>query len=405
METVMTELSEKECTKRCRYNPWIILIILLLAILFGSCEPSFLSWSASSENVALVWRQKVNAKQIFMLGVTSINEQDIIHFEPPVVLDVADVGTFLSAPAWSPNGKYIAYYRVSPVDSTQLAASKSMSEEDNVQDAYVSYDAQLTIITPDTKHTKVLKKIRWRKRAEFDAEGLYTHLRPAWSTDSNRVFYARMLSKDKYRIESININGEGQKKHMRASIGTVYTSIKGEQIGSVWKNTLKISQIDNEVQKCFELKPGVDPARIRWTEDLSKVAFAKDDRIVTVNVNSGKTECVEDQDVYSVEHVVLSSEGEQIYYIARSKVNGVEAELGEFSVRSVTFEGKDKKVLFSLPQNSIPRQFSISPDENYIVASGTETSSDGQEQVFLLLWKKKTGETLKVNIGGAFNKM
>jgi len=288
--------------------------ILPLLMLLPSCEPLSFCWSPNSDQIALVWHEKTDSRDYFFLGITNISKQDMLHVQPPIALDAADQEGFLSPPVWSPNGKYIAYYKVKPFIQQLQKNSESKSNAIWQKDAlgYVppsgrvgfdgiltlgintggydkdgtrlgwqtydgnkvwldmkkelaqrdvkslrgrfAYDTALVIVSPDSKQQRVLKKLRWAGDVGFGEKSIYPYLKPAWSADSNRVFYTRMLSKDRYYIESVNLNGQDKRSHMSSSTGCIHASVKGHWIGTIWKESVVLSRIDGTARKQFDLE-------------------------------------------------------------------------------------------------------------------------------------------------------
>jgi len=405
----------------CRF----LLVLPILA--FVSCEPTYVSWGPASDQVASVWCRKIDGHEVFLLYLAEIDEQSpFLGMEPSDVLDGTDGrGEFLSAPVWSPNGRYIAYYKVRPLFADSLGQDSvldmhSLSWEHQLQkitvsqgrpkaihsgengprgtDNYMSYEAELVIISPKTKQKKILKKLQWKFQGNTCRRHICRHLRPTWSQDSKRVFYSRPLLAKQYSIESVDLDGKDRREHMLSSLGIVYVSPDGRYVGTIYQKAVVMLDMATGKPKHVRLEFDGDNLNVAWANTLDKIAFPRANTIVVVSLQSGKSYYITDADVHAVETVVFSSKADQLYYIARMGPTKGRPEASVFTVRRVKLSDVGKKDLVSIPCGARPSHFCISRDSRFVLVCCVEQLSDSNKRSFVIVHDTRMAKTFKIRL-------
>lgn len=373
------------------FKIWLICLVFFFIMLLSSCELVSSSWSPDSDKIALVWSYMIDGNDIFLLGETRVNKEDFLHFEPPTILDTICCGGYFSEPTWSPNTKYLAYYKIEPLTSIGVDKSKI-----RVNQKGITYDISLIVITLDTKDKKVLMRKRWFEENNFDERNIYENFRPAWSMDSKRIFYTDMLTPNKYSIESIDVNGKDTQRHMVSFTGTVYASSDGDCIGTLQKETLDLLNIDSEIKTHLDITSIQDPTSIKLSNNFRKLAFIESHRIGVIDVYSHTKNYINELKTSKINDLIFSSDGSIIFYIVTSKKNDLEVE--QISFYRIYTSNFKKEELFSTSSMSNVRFFSASTNGEFLLIAG-EQNMNTQKRILIKLYSTEKDKAFEITIG------
>jgi hypothetical protein len=240
-----------------------------------------------------------------------------------VLLDEVEYNGSLSAPSWSPDGNWIAYYRVEPTvtqevpavaegdpnaglpspepnrDTNQpappieskVAVEGLFSEENKMlppmlfemvkeklseKEGLKTVDVKLMLIRPDGTEKKILQIIK--SECDQDDSQALVYMRPEWSRDCKRIFYVRKLdSAESYFMASLDIETGKTWAHLLGVLGTPVISPDGKWVISLSgaaklelreadseskKAVLTVAKTDGNLHKYFQLDIDFDDSPI-----------------------------------------------------------------------------------------------------------------------------------------------
>lgn len=325
-------------TERIGYSKAVIALVAALSCLIIyilACVSSPVAWSPDSSQIALLVTPVGEDPNRFAIFVYDIEK------DARVLLDEVGEDGILSAPAWSPDGKWIAYYRVEPspqaesesdpnadpnasapsTETTRAVSEKTgaqktqekgkttptveelFSEENKILPPYSFdiwkeqwaekseveeiFDVKLMVVKPDGKEGKVLRVLEWI--GDEDTRKQLVLTRPKWSEDSKRLFYARAFGSKEYGyISSLNIATGQMEAHVLGSLDPYCVSPDNKWIASLLKTEservlLTVARVDGDLQKYYKLDPEIPAEHISfateifWSPDLSKILFQADE--------------------------------------------------------------------------------------------------------------------------------
>lgn len=426
----------------CR-KAWIAFVaaISCLMIYILACIVSPPAWSPDSSKVAVLVTPPGEHPDKFAIFVYDIETGEHI------LLDEAKKGGILSAPAWSPDGKWIAYYKVdSPPSEEKPAPSKPdtnaairppdmiepkpklpisekpFSEENRMlpsmvfalaedlikEEEFDTIDVKLMLVSPDAKERKILLKMKWISNDE--EEGLLTlvYFRPAWSSDSKRLFYVRGLEDLSYAA-SIEITTGKTYAHTLNSIGTPVVSPDGKWIASYLEDdeALVASSVDGTMSKYMKVELDIEAESLLmmdgmfFSSDSKKIFIVADESVLhSVDVDSGRVEKYTDPDANQIAYYTLSSDGKKLYYIAG--FDDDEDDL-KFTLRYMNLKNKKTGEVFSfsgLPEFSDEQdggRFSIAPNGKIVLLRAVIEDEFGEEKSALVFFDGKTKKIVKTD--------
>ncbi|MBL7152732.1 MAG: PD40 domain-containing protein, partial [Phycisphaerae bacterium] len=219
---------------------FVAALLCLLAYVLA-CIMSPAAWSPDSSIVAVLVTHPGDEPEEFAIFAYDIESGE------RVLLDEVKADGMLSPPTWSPDGKWIAYYRIEPSSQETAAAeaegvnsagsesgstvvdktdrpepsliSKLFSEESLMLPAWIPellaerldeideedverFDVKLMIVAPDGKDKRPVLVMEWLDGDDGEMEFMFQ--RPQWSSDSKRLFYTRKIAEVSY-IASLDI--------------------------------------------------------------------------------------------------------------------------------------------------------------------------------------------------------
>ena len=431
----------------CR-KAWIAFVAALSCLLIYvlACVLSPVGWSPDSSKIAILVtpphgeKPEKSKPDIFAIFTYDIATGD------RVLLDEVKADGALSSPAWSPDGKWIAYYKVEPAPSPEVIPSsgpdatvpvgdasgnttKGKSEQPNPptttqelfseenkmlpslilelmkellekQEDVETFDVKLIMVTPDAKERKILQVMKWMGDMGDDGAHVTMMLmRPSWSADCKRLFYVRVLG-DLFYTGSIDIATGKTYAHLVCSIGTPVVSPDGKWVASclVDSDTLIAARIDGNMCKYFRLDLKMDNQFMQdvvfWSPDSKKIFVVAEHSILhAVDITSGQFEQYSRADANNINaYYTLSSTDEKLYYIAGLDDDDDYEDVmfnitgRVFSLRYINLQNKSTGTVFTFsgfPEHSEGGRFSIAPNGKIVLLRAI--IDDGSERARSLL--------------------
>ena len=370
-----------------------------------ACIVSPVSWSPDCSKIAILVTLPFEEKEA--PDKFAIFTYDIATGER-VLLDEVEKNGVLSAPSWSPDGKWIAYYRVEPnlpreVVSSSRAdpnvgslTSKAAAEEvakpersvptaedlfseenkmlppvlfeiakekqDKEEKERNFFDVKLTLVKPDGTGRKVLQVMKWGGNEDDRVALIY--MRPEWSQDCKRLFYVRLPGHDAQNlyIGSIDIATGEMCAHLFGGqgtglMGTPMVSPDGNWVVSLSeagseKALLTVARTDGNFHKYFRLDINLSDAdeagTVTWFPDSKHILIGAKEKLRIMAADTGEMEEYRDPNASAIAYPVFSATGNTLYYLAVREVNEPNSPKMSISFKSMNIKDKATKTVFAL---------------------------------------------------------
>ena len=397
-------------------------LILMLAGFSGllfyvlSCVVSPVSWSPDSSKIALLvtpFDNDINFGGIFTYEVGTGER---------VLIDKFSEGEALSGPAWSPDGKWIAYYKAfEPKKETSAETTKEKREgivsevfsEDNMMLPGFIYDAGkgmmeeydetkpgeviLVVMSWDGTEKKSEKVLQWLKE---DDTGAVIYMQPQWSPDSRRVYYLRLLDEIGY-VGSMNIETGDSQGHVFTQPMFWAVSPDGEWIGAALEDTLIVYRTDGKVCNYYAMEISMDgevlTRSLGWSPDSEKILFGGKDEFVVVDAETGESIAYKDETAEEVGYPVFSREGDSLIYLAKYSREEVGGSKDIYEVRSMNLDSGEVVCVMIVNKIESGKEqtvgdISFSPDGKTLIVRLAADAKDGKgddKQSKLIIWDGK----------------
>lgn len=422
---------------------------LLIYVL--ACVLSAPTWSPDSSRIAILVTPPGDDPNMFALFAYDIQSGE------RVLLDELEEDGILSGPAWSPDGKWVAYYRVEPslpAPTDQLAqphlatepnmaadtaakgtayapgpaepVEKLFSEKNKMlppflfdvakqqieeMEASETSSIKLMAVTPDGKERKTLRTIQWA--GSDDDLKMLMLMRPEWSADSKRLFYARAIE-DNFYIGSLNLTTGEMCAHGLDALGTPATSPDGSWMASLAPSgskpvVLSVTRTDGSAQKYFKLDLEMDEddsaeliltMQLAWSPDSKYILVSPGKEFCVVDATTGQVRRYRDPDAEDVAYGAFSEKGQKVYYLAGYKIDGPDPEEQKVVFKSLDLQNGKTQTVFAMSE--IPGlqgfgRFSISPDGKAFLFRCLIEDEQGDEASALLFWDGKTHKIVRTD--------
>ncbi len=445
-------------TKKATYNK----ALLALAATFScfliyviACVVSPVSWSPDFSKIAILVTPPGDEPNKFAIFTYAIATGERL------LLDEVEKDGFLSAPSWSPDGKWVAYYRVEPAGQTvkspsegdpnagapesvptvaittkkadqpnspTSAVEKLFSEENKVLPPFMfelaeekldkenkkrePFDVKLMIARPDGTKRRVLRVIE--SEGNEDNRKTLMLIRPEWTKDCKHLFYARMIgSGDSCYIGSLEIDTGKMYAHLLVSSAILAVSPDGNWVASLSelgpeKVLLTLAKTDGSFHKYFRLELNLregPPAysAVTWFPDSKHLLlWAKEGDFRIMDADTGSTEEYRDPNAKDMVYPVFSATGNTLYYLAVREANEPNGPEKLISLKSMNLKDKAIKTVFVLSDvpdldNDKNGIFSISPDGKRVIMRAVIKSAGEKDRSALLFWDGKTRKVVETD--------
>jgi len=437
-------------TVGCR-KAWIAFVAAssCLLIYVMACVMSPPGWSPDSSKIAILVTLPGKPEDTKEFAIFVYDIATGAH----TLLDEVKADGVLSAPSWSPDGKWIAYYKVEPTPSEQVRPSSEpnaalsiverpvktpedkpdrsapsapgeqlFSEENQMLPSFMfelaeervkdkndveTFDVKLVIATPDGKEKETLQVMKWVGDDKFREVMVY--LRPTWSPDCKRLFYVRSIESECYTA-SIDIATGTTYAHLLSAPPNPVVSPDGKWVASYLEDddTLIASRIDGSVCKYFklDLEIGDDgPPMLDftfWSPDSRKILVVDKDSVLhSIDTASGQTELYKDPDANSIAYPVMSSTDKKMYYLGGFRTDEEGPPPQTISLKRMDLKTKRTRTIFTFRMPELSDEgggvFSISPNGKVVLARAVMDDAFEKERSVLIFWDGKTQKIVKTD--------
>ena len=399
-------------TKKAGYSKALIALtaaVSCLVIYILACVLSPVTWSPDSSKIALLVAPTDDDPDMY-----AIFTYDIATGRHLLLDKVGKYGA-LSAPAWSPDGKWIAYYKVDPspqIDpnaTTEKAAGEELfSEENKMLPSFMldiakekweqelkdseTYAVKLMVITPDGKERKVLRVLKFV--GDEDARKGLPGTQPTWSTNSKSLFYIRVVDEGGGYIAGLDIDTGQTYIHLFSSTPMPALSPDGKWLASLLEDTLILGRVDGTMFKYLKVDK-LEYSFVAWSPDSKSLLLTTEGAFLLIDTISGDKQYIHDPDAEPVGYAHFSQDGDKIYYVAGYKNDDPNSSEDKYGIRSMNLNDRKTTVLFAIPEeisinldSDMLTPFSVSPNGRmFLVRALIKENGDYRE--VLLFWDGK----------------
>jgi Tol biopolymer transport system component len=402
----------------------LIAAVSCLVIYILACVMSPVTWSPDSSKIALLVTPPGDNPDTFAIFTYDIATGEHLLLEQ-VKKDEVEKNGVLSVPDWSPDGKWIAYYKVeatkgeeseSTTQADKKTADEFFSEEDKILSPFLweivkekiseeknlkTFDVKLMTVRPDGKEQKILRTMKWA--GDEDGRVRLILAQPQWSPDSSHIFYARGLEDGElYYISSLNLSTDKAEALMFSSIGTPAVSADGKWVASLLSSDsdealLAVAKIDGGTLKYYKLDLKIDKEQmffitLMWSPDSKHILIAPEKQLCVVNAMTGRAKKYSDPDAKETAYGVFSPQGDKLYYLAGFEKGDADSDKEKINLMSMNLKDSKTQVVFEVskvPDLEEPGRFSISPNGKMFLIRCVMKDKAGVEKSALLFWDGK----------------
>ena len=432
-------------TKKAGYSKALIALtaaVSCLVIYILACVMSPVTWSPDSSKIALLVTPPGDEPNKFAIFTYDIATGQRL------LLDEVKKDGILSAPAWSPDGKWIAYYKVDPTPPEEpesspqadpnATANKSQkpskekatgeelfTEEDKILSPFLweivkekisekedreTFDVKLIVIRPDGRERKVLRVIKWLGDEESRLRLIFSP--PQWSPDSRHIFYARCLGDDGklFYISSLDLTTDKTEAHLFSSIGTPAVSGDGKWVASMLspdsdEAILTVARVDGSAHKYYKLDLQISTEEklfltLMWAPDSKRILIAPNKQLCVVNAMTGQVRKYRDPDAKEIAYGIFSPQGDKLYYLAGFEKDDPNSDKEKINLMSMNLKDSKTQVVFEVsrvPDLEGPGRFSISPNGKMVLLRCIMKDERERKKSALLFWDGKTKKIVETD--------
>jgi Tol biopolymer transport system component len=412
-------------------NAWwaVLACVVCLVVYILGCVMSRPSWSPDSSRVALLVTAPGDDPDLYALFTYDVRA-GIRH-----LLDRVRADGLLSAPAWSPDGKWIAYYRVEPNVPTPgasepnlaaaspsgpatagpLAAAEAILPDvlwdlakEQVDEKAERAVVKVMLVSPDAGEPKTLCVTQWMAKRK-DLSRLMI-MGPAWSKDSRHLFYADAVG-DLFSISDLEMATGRTQTLLLSSTGSATPSPDGQWVATLLAARSKqvclvAARADGRTTRYVKLGLELDKqddtdlsllSEVSWSADSKRVLVSMGAQMLVANVLTGEGRVYADARTEDVAFGAFAPAGETIYYVAGPKKEGgkQDVELRTFNVAN----GKTRTVavLSSGVELKTSGVLTVAPSGKAAIFRCTTQDAAGKERGLLILWDGKNTQRIETD--------
>jgi len=389
-----------------------------LVIYILACVLSPVTWSPDSSKIAMLVAPMDEDPDVY-----AIFTYDIATGERLLLDKVSKYGA-LSAPAWSPDGKWIAYYKADPSLQTdpnatteKVTGEELFSEENRMLPSFLldiakekweqelkdrqTYAVKLMVITPGAKERKVLRVLKFV--GDEDAHKGLPSIQPAWSTNSKSLFYIRVVDEGGGYIAGLDIDTGQTYIHLFCSIPMPIVSPDGNWLASWFEDTLILSRVDGTISKYIKTDGSEEYPFAAWSPDSKSILLTAKDTFLLIDTISGDKQLIRDPDAEPVAYGQFSPDGVRIYYVAGYQNEDPNSPEEKYGIKSMSLNDKRTTVLFAIPEeisikldSDMLTPFSVSPNGRMFLVRGLIEENNNPTSI-LLFWDGKKHKIVKTD--------
>lgn len=225
------------------------------------------------------------------------------------------------------------------------------------------------VLRTDTREQRVLERVRLTPSGRHgSAVSLRQIPSPAWSEDSQRVFYSSLNEETKeYYIKSISLGDMTRKTIMPSSNGRIWGAARQSTLATLSHSGIVLYETKTGTQRCVTCPEAAGAEIVAFDSDLSTGAILSGRSIILVGLATGERRCIPNgDDVGSMLDIALSHNGNRLYCLVHTPPLVDRNRGSAYQVRVADMQTDKTVTLFNCPDVGRASILSVSPDEKRV---------------------------------------